>query len=49
MLNKRVNANTGDTTSNMNGKEVGTTHTVVSTDGKTLNQTRNGVDENGKA
>jgi len=49
VVNKWVDANTSDSTSTMNGKPVGTTHTVVSKDGKTLTQTRNAADEKGKA
>ena len=46
---KRVDANTLDGTTSMNGKQVGTTHTVVSADGKTITQTRSDMDESGKA
>jgi hypothetical protein len=49
VMNKRVNANTGDSTSTKDGKQVATTHTVVSADGKTLTQTRKSVDAEGKA
>jgi hypothetical protein len=45
---KRVNANTIDSTSSLNGKEVGTTHSVVSADGKTLTRAVKGVDAQGK-
>ena len=46
---KRVNASTIDSTSSLNGKEVGSTHTVVSDDGKTLTRVVKGVDAQGKA
>jgi hypothetical protein len=46
---KRVNASTIDSTSSLNGKEVGSTHTVVSADGKTLTRVVKGVDAQGKA
>lgn len=46
---KRVNATTIDSTSSLNGKEVGSTHTVVSTDGKTLTRVVKGMDAQGKA
>jgi hypothetical protein len=46
---KRVNASTIDSTSSLNGKEVGSTHAVVSADGKTLTRTVKGVDAQGKA
>ena len=45
---KRVNASTIDSTSSVNGKEVGSTHTVVSADGKTLTRAVKGVDAQGK-
>ena len=45
---KRVNVSTIDGTSSLNGKEVGSTHTVVSADGKTLTRTVKGVDAQGK-
>jgi hypothetical protein len=45
---KRVNVSTIDSTSSLNGKEVGSTHTVVSADGKTLTRTVKGVDAQGK-
>lgn len=45
---KRVNARTIDSTSSLNGKEVGSTHAVVSADGKTLTRTVKGVDAQGK-
>ncbi len=46
---KRVNATTIDSTSSLNGKEVGSTHAVVSANGKTLTRTVKGVDAQGKA
>ena len=46
---KRVNASTIDSTSSVNGKEVGSTHTVVSADGKTLTRAVKGVDAQGKS
>ena len=49
VVGKRVDANTLDSTATMNGKQVGTTHAVVSADGQTLTLTRTGVDEKGKA
>jgi hypothetical protein len=49
VVSKRVDANTIDSTATMNGNQVGTTHSVVSSDGKTLTQTRKGVYEKGKA
>jgi hypothetical protein len=45
---KRVDANTIDSTSSLNGKEVGSTHTVVSADGKMLTRTVKGMDAQGK-
>ena len=49
VVGKRVDANTLDFTTTMNGKQVETSHDVLSADGKTCTATRNGVDENGKA
>jgi hypothetical protein len=49
VVSKRVDANTIDSTATLNGKQVGTTHAVVSKDGKTLTMTRKGVDDKGKA
>ena len=46
---KRVNASTIDSTSSLNGKEVGSTHSVVSDDGKTLTRVVKGMDPQGKA
>lgn len=48
VMGKRVDANTLDSTASMNGKQMGTTHAVVSADGKTLTLTRKGVDDKGK-
>jgi hypothetical protein len=45
---KRVNASTIDSTSSLNGKEIGSTHSVVSADGKTLTRTVKNVDAQGK-
>jgi hypothetical protein len=45
---KRVNATTIDSTSALNGKEVGSTHTVVSADGKMLTRVVKGMDTQGK-
>jgi hypothetical protein len=44
----RVNASTIDGTSSLNGKEVGSGHSVVSRDGKTLTRVVKGVDAQGK-
>jgi hypothetical protein len=46
---KRVNASTIDSTSSLNGKEVGSTHAVVAADGKTLTRVVKGVDAQGNA
>lgn len=46
---KRVNASTLDSTSSLNGKEVGSTHAVVAADGKTVTRVVKGVDAQGKA
>ena len=46
---KRVNANTIDSTSSLNGKEVGSTHTTLNADGKSLTRVVKGIDANGKA
>ena len=46
---KRVNASTNDSASTLNGKEVGSSHAVVSPDGKTLTRVVKGVDAEGKA
>ena len=45
---KRVNATTINGTSSLNGKEVASSHTVVSADGKTLTRTVKGTDAQGK-
>lgn len=45
---KRVNATTIDSTTSLNGKEVGSTHTVVGADGKTLTRAVKGLDAQGK-
>lgn len=45
---KRVNASTIDSTSSLNGKEVGSTHAVVSANGKALTRIVKGVDAQGK-
>jgi hypothetical protein len=45
---KRVNATTIDSTSSVGGKEVGSTHSVVSADGKTLTRMVKGMDAQGK-
>lgn len=47
-MTKRVNATTIDSTSSVNGKEVGSTHTVIAADGKTLTRVVKGVDPQGK-
>jgi kynurenine formamidase len=46
VVSKRVDANTIDSTSTLNGKQVRTTHTVLSADGKTITQTVNYLDGN---
>src|SRR4029450_12581189 len=48
-ITKRVNASTIDSTSSLNGKEVGSTHAVIAADGKTLTRVVTGVDAQGKA
>jgi hypothetical protein len=48
-MTKRVNATTIDGVSSLNGKEIGSTHSVVSADGKTLTRVVKGVDAQGKA
>lgn len=45
---KRVNATTIDGTNSLNGKQVGSTHSVVSADGKTLTRVVKGMDAQGK-
>jgi len=49
VVSKRVDANTLDSTSTLNGKVVRTQHTVLSADGKTLTQTVSYMDEKGPA
>ena len=49
VMTKRVDASTIHSTSTLNGKEVGTTHTTVSPDGKTLTRVVKGMDASGKA
>ena len=46
---KRVNANTIDSTSTVNGKELISSHTVISADGKTLTRVSKGVNAAGQA
>jgi hypothetical protein len=46
---KRVNASTLDSTSSLKGKEVSSTHAVVSADGKTVTRVVKGADAQGKA
>jgi len=48
-MTKRVNATTIDSTSSVNGKEVGSTHTVIASDGKSLTRVVKGMDAQGKA
>ena len=48
-MTKRVDASTIDSTSSLNGKEVGSTHAAVSPDGKTLTRVVKGMDASGKA
>jgi hypothetical protein len=45
---KRVNATTIDGTTSLNGKEVATSHSVVSADGKTLTRIVKSIDAEGK-
>jgi hypothetical protein len=49
VTSKRVNASTLDSTSSLNGKEVGSTHAVIAADGKTVTRVVKGVDAQGKA
>jgi hypothetical protein len=49
VMAKRPNASTMDSASSVNGKEVGSTHAVVSADGKTLTRVVKGMDAQGKA
>ena len=46
---KRVDATTIESTSSLNGKEVGSTRSVVSADGKTLTRVVKGVDAQGNS
>ena len=48
VVSKRVDGETIDSTSTLNGKQVGTSHAVVSADGKMLTVTRKGVNDKGK-
>jgi len=47
VVSKRVDANTIDATSTLNGKVARTSHTVLSADGKTLTQTVKYMDDKG--
>jgi hypothetical protein len=47
VMSKRVNPTTIDSTSMMNGKEIGSTHVTISADGKTLTLVRKGTDARG--
>jgi hypothetical protein len=49
VTSKRVNASTIDSTSSLNGKEVGSTHAVLAADGKTVTRVVKGADAQGKA
>src|ERR1700730_5439827 len=49
VVSKRVDANTIESTTTLNGKKVGTTRAVVSKDGKSLTMTHVGFDDKGKA
>jgi len=49
IVSKRVNANTIESTTTLNGRKVGTTRAVVSKDGKTLTMIHRGLDDKGKA
>jgi hypothetical protein len=49
VVNKRIDANTFESTITINGKDARTTRAVVSKDGKTFTLTRNGADEKGTA
>lgn len=48
-VTKRANATTIDSTSTVNGKEVGSTHATLSADGKTLTRVVKGTDASGKS
>ena len=47
VMSRRVNPTTIDSTSMMNGKEIGSTHTTISADSKTLTLVRKGADARG--
>lgn len=49
VVNKRIDANTFESTITINGKDARTTKAVVSKDGKTFTLTRTGADEKGNA
>jgi hypothetical protein len=49
VTSKKVNASTIDSTSSLNGKEVGSTHAVIAADGKTVTRVVKGADAQGKA
>ena len=49
VASKRIDANTVESTTTLNGKKVGMTQAVVSEDGKTLTMTHTGLDDEGKA
>ena len=49
VVNKRIDANTFESTITINGKDARTTRAVVSKDGKTFTLTRKGADEKGTA
>jgi len=49
VLTKRVDANTVDATSTLNGKVVGTQHSVLSADGKTITLTVTYTGDDGKS
>jgi hypothetical protein len=48
VTSKRMNASTIDSTSSLNGKEVGSTHAVIAADGKTVTRVVKGADAQGK-
>jgi hypothetical protein len=49
VVNKRIDANTFESTITINGKDSRTTRAAVSKDGKTFTLTRKGADEKGNA
>jgi hypothetical protein len=49
VTSKRVNASAIDSTSSLNGKEVGSTHAVIAADGRTVTRVVKGADAQGKA